>query len=186
MSEECLYYAPKHYLTENTDWPTAAICNDMSMEARTLALMEGPYGRCVYHCDNDVVDHQVVNMEFDNGVTVAFTMSAFTKECTRTIKLMGTSGEIHGHMGINEIKVIDFKTDKTDTIQFENIQGGHHGGDLGIMQDFVRLVQSNGALKGLTSADISVQSHIMAFAAEKARLTGSVVDIEAYMKELKE
>lgn len=93
VSDECLYYAPDHYLTEDTNWPTSAISDDMSYDARYQALLEGPYGRCVYHCDNDVVDHQVVNMEFANSVTVAFTMSAFTRDVSRTIKLMGTRGK---------------------------------------------------------------------------------------------
>lgn len=92
-ADKCLYYAPNQYLTENTDWPTSAISDDPSYEARLNALKEGPYGRCVYHCDNDVVDHQVVNLEFANSVTIAFTMSAFTKDVSRTLKLMGTTGK---------------------------------------------------------------------------------------------
>lgn len=66
-------------MTEDTNWPTSAISDDMSYDARYKALLEGPYGRCVYHCDNDVVDHQVVNLEFANTVTAAFTMSAFAR-----------------------------------------------------------------------------------------------------------
>ena len=69
VSDQCLYYAPDLYLTEDTNWPTSAISDDMSYDARYKALLEGPYGR-VYHCDNDVVDHQVVNLEFANTVTV--------------------------------------------------------------------------------------------------------------------
>ena len=93
VSDQCLYYAPDLYLTEDTNWPTSAISDDMSYDARYKALLEGPYGRRVYHCDNDVVDHQVVNLEFANTVTVAFTMSAFTRDVSRTIKLMGTRGK---------------------------------------------------------------------------------------------
>ena len=69
------------------------------------ALKDGPYGRCVYHCDNDVVDHQVVNLEFDNGVTASMTMCAFTNKCERIINLMGTKGQIRGNMEENEIIV---------------------------------------------------------------------------------
>ena len=75
-------------------------------------MREGPYGRCVYHCDNDVVDHQVVNMEFENEVTAVFTMCAFTNEMGRTIKLMGTEGEIRGHMEKNQIELIEFGASK--------------------------------------------------------------------------
>lgn len=183
--KECLYYAPKTYLTENTNWPTAAICDDMSIEGRTKALKEGPYGKCVYHCDNDVVDHQVINMEFENDVTVAFTMCAFTKTCSRTLKLMGTKGEIRAHMEKNEIELLDFSSEKPEIINLEDASSGHGGGDHGLMRDFVRLVQKDGAEKGRTSADVSVQSHVMAYAAEKSRLEDVVVDIKEYVKQLK-
>lgn len=63
----CPYDAGKIYLTDNVGWPTEMLTTDLSREGRLKALREGPYGRCVYHCDNDVVDRQVVNLEFDNG-----------------------------------------------------------------------------------------------------------------------
>lgn len=180
--KECPYYAPKVYLTENTDWPTSVISNDISMEARTRALIEGPYGRCVFHCDNDVVDHQVVNIEFANEVTAAFTMCAFTNDCCRTIKLMGTEGEIRASDRNNEIEVYSFIKGACETIRLDKSQYGHGGGDYGIMHDFVRLVAEDCAKKGRTAADISVQSHLMAFAAEKSRLEGRVVDIGELQK----
>ena len=74
------------------------------------ALRSGPYGRCVYHCDNDVVDHQVVNLEFENGVTASFTMCAFTWEGSRTVKIMGALGQITGDVEENEIQVVSFAT----------------------------------------------------------------------------
>lgn len=150
VSDQCLYYAPDLYLTEDTNWPTSAISDDMSYDARYKALLEGPYGRCVYHCDNDVVDHQVVNLEFANTVTAAFTMSAFTRDVSRTIKLMGTRGEIRGAMEKNEIEIIHFGSGKIERISFEDRGGhvGHGGGDMGLIKDFLRLVQSGEAIKG--------------------------------------
>lgn len=186
--KDCLFYAPRFYLTEYTGWPTSAISNDTSFEAREKALQEGPYGRCVYHCDNNVVDHQVVNIEFANEVTAAFTMCAFTNEETsRTIKLMGTRGEIRGSMSKNEIEITDFLTRKREIVSFndENGSNGHGGGDNGIIRDFVRLLQDDRQGASLTSADISVQSHLMAFAAEKSRLEKRVVNMDEYIKELK-
>lgn len=181
---ECPYYAPKQYLTDNTDWPASVISNDTSLEARTNALKTGPYGRCVYKCDNNVVDHQVVNIEFENGVTAAFTMCAFTYECSRTIKLMGTKGEIRGTMEKDEIEIIDFNTGRRDTIKLKKSVYGHSGGDFGIMRNFVRMVRDNELNNGLTSADVSVQSHLMAFAAEKSRLEGKVISLSEYEKSL--
>lgn len=184
--DECMYNAAKLYLTENTDWPTSVISVETSMEARIKALEEGPYGRCVYRCDNNVVDHQVVNMEFANEVTAVFTMCAFTNDNNRTIKLMGTKGEIRGAIDKYEIEVTDFSSQRKDIIYLKemNSKAGHHGGDEALTRDFVRLVQRNGVTEGLTSANISVQSHLMAFAAEKSRLEGEVVYLQDYIESI--
>ncbi|MBB6674530.1 Gfo/Idh/MocA family protein [Cohnella nanjingensis] len=181
----CLYYAPNTYLTDNTDWPTSVISNDMSYKARAAALMTGPYGRCVYHCDNDVVDHQVVNLEFANEVTAAFTMSAFTNENHRTIKLMGTRGEIRGAMDKNEIEIIRFGRSENELITLEGIDGhiGHGGGDSLMIANFISSI-SDGSGERRTSAQASVQSHLMAFAAEQSRLTHQVIDMNRYTNEL--
>ncbi|MEC0230281.1 Gfo/Idh/MocA family protein [Paenibacillus alba] len=182
VSDQCLYYAPNVYLTDDIYWPTSAISDDLSLEARTKALQEGPYGRCVYHCDNDVVDHQVVNLAFANEVTAAFTMSAFTNDCSRTLKLMGTKGEIRGAMEKNEIEVIDFATGTAMQISLEIPGGhiGHGGGDFGLIRDFIKLVQQDSKGDGLTSAAQSVQSHLMAFAAERSRLDRKVVALKEF------
>jgi predicted dehydrogenase len=186
VADDCLYYAPKYYLTEDTNWPTSAISDDLSYSARYKALEEGPYGRCVYHCDNDVVDHQVVNMEFANSVTVAFTMSAFTRDVSRTIKLMGTKGEVRGAMEKNEIEVIHFGSGKVERISFEDMGGhvGHGGGDMGLLKDFLKLVREDGKSQGLTSASQSVQSHLMAFAAEQSRMDGNSVNLKDFAKSI--
>nr|WP_220376792.1 hypothetical protein [Paenibacillus taihuensis] len=83
---------------EREDWAGLAIgkvvSDDISREAVMHELRVGPYGRCVYRCDNNVVDHQVVNLEFANDVTIVFTMCAFTMEGGRTMNMMGTGGQI--------------------------------------------------------------------------------------------
>jgi len=180
-ADDCLYYAPNVYLDDKSGWMALAISDDHSREARLKALQEGPYGRCVYHCDNDVVDHQVVNMEFANEVTVAFTMSAFTQDCSRTIKLMGTKGEIRGAMEKNEIELTRFGGEP-ELISLEAPGGhaGHGGGDYGLMRDFLNLVRSGGQTESLTSAAKSVQSHLMAFAAEQSRLERRVIEMKEY------
>lgn len=182
--DQCAYYAPRLYLTENTDWPTSAISNDHTYEARVKALEEGPYGRCVYHCDNNVVDHQVVSLEFANGVTAAFTMCAFTNEISRTIKLMGTEGELRGAMEKNIIEIRNFSTGMVEEIHIPEAQSGHNGGDDGLVSDFVNLLRTGRA--GMKyAADDSVESHIMAFAAEKSRVEQKTVDLEDYIDSLK-
>jgi len=187
VADTCAYYAPKSYLTGEAGWPISVISDDSSMPALLKALQEGPYGRCVYHCDNDVVDHQVVTMEFANEVTAAFTMCAFTGDVSRTIKLMGTKGEIRGivNRDTSEIEIFDFpsKAHKIITLRSEGGPQGHGGGDFGVMRDFIRLVRTDDRAEGLTSAAISVQSHLMAFAAEQSRLERKVINMEEFCRQ---
>jgi predicted dehydrogenase len=182
VADTCPYYAPKWYLTPEPTWMAKAASDDPSYESRYKALQEGPYGRCVYHCDNDVVDHQVVNLEFANEVTAMFTMTAFTEESNRTLKLMGTTGEIRGHMEKNEIEIIRFGSGRRDVIKLGDPGGhaGHGGGDYALMRDFLRVVRSDGQSEGLTSASKSVQSHLMAFAAERSRLEKRVIHLKEF------
>lgn len=156
---------------------------DTSTEGLLKALRTGPYGRCVYHCDNDVVDHQVVNLEFEGGATASFTMCAFTYEEGRNIKVMGTKGEITGRSDSNRLEYVTYLEKAKHTIEV-NPEGGHMGGDLGIMRDFVQQVASDGEIEGRTSAARSVESHLVALAAEKARLEKRVVNMDEYAAEL--
>jgi len=180
---ECPYFAPKLYLN-GPDWLRLPVSNQMTDEAVLKALKKGPYGRCVYHCDNDVVDHQVVIIEFENEMTAAFTMTGFTHEITRTIKIMGTKGEIRGHMDKQEIEVYTFGNDIPESIHLESPDYGHNGGDYGIMKAFVRLIET-GDNTSVTSDEASVMSHLLAFAAEKSRIESKTIDFNSYVKEIK-
>lgn len=186
VADTCEYYAPNLYLTDHIGWPTNAIADDMSYDGRVKALEEGPYGRCVFHCDNDVVDHQVVNMEFANDVTASFTMSAFTQGISRTLKLMGTKGEIRAAMEKEEIEILRFDTGDKKPISLNKSEGmaGHGGGDGGIVGDFIRQLKNGESSDSITSAKNSLQSHLMAFAAEESRLTKQVIDMQAYNRRI--
>lgn len=169
--EECPYAAQKIYLGANTSWPVDVITTDLSIEGRLKALKEGPWGRCVYQCDNDVVDHQTVHARFKNGVIATFTMSGFTMETHRELRLMGTQGELKGDMEKGIINITQFSSRDTKTIQIETKREGHSGSDELFVADFVRLVHNN-ILNGETSVSTSLQSHFMALAAEESRLAG--------------
>jgi predicted dehydrogenase len=182
VEHECPYSAIKLYYNDKDEWPAKVVALEPSREARLKALQEGPYGRCVYHCDNDVVDHQVANLLFDNEVTVAFTMTAFTNEISRTFKLMGTTGEIRGNHKRNEIEIIHFSGNR-EVIHPERVEGGHDGADTLIMRDFIRQVRHQSV--GRTSAMESARSHLITFAAEHSRMTGKTVVMEDYIRELK-
>src|SRR5699024_7297477 len=140
-SEACPYYAPKIYLTGETEWPVDVLTTDLTEEGIRKALEEGPYGRCVYHCDNDVVDHQVVNMEYEGGVTSSFTMTAFTARINRELKIMGTRGQITADMNARKIVLERFGQEARE-IPYEEEgwdQFGHGGGDFGIVKNFLEL-----------------------------------------------
>lgn len=179
---DCMFYAPRVYLRENSGFSSTVISVDTSEQGRINALRDGPYGRCVYKCDNDVVDHQVLNLEFENGVTVGFSMCGFTNEFARTMRLMGTQGEIVGSLEENELEITDFASGTREVIHLNPYQDRHSGGDYGIMRDFISSI--NGAGQELTKVTGAVDSHIIGFAAEESRRQGRVVTIEEYMKEL--
>lgn len=178
---ETIYNAPDMYTNRIDKWRHISLSSDP--KERMKALKNGRFGRCPYHCDNDVVDHQVVNMEFKNQVTVAFTMSAFTNETSRTFKMMGTKGEITGSTAKNELEVQLFSGRK-DTITPEKVKGGHNGGDTMIMKDFIRQIKSGKRDDSLTSAEESAKSHLIGFAAEESRLTGKTINVDDYVQSL--
>ena len=173
----CPYYAPALYLDmSRTGWPVDVITTDMSEEGRRKALEEGPYGRCVYRCDNDVVDRQVVNLEFDGGAVATFTMTGLTADFCRQLKIFGTQGQIEANMGTKEIVLQRFgEQKKVMPIAATGDSSGHGGGDYGIVSDFVRILRDGGESR--SSATVSLQSHLICFAAEKSRTEHIVVEL---------
>ena len=180
----CPYSAVKIYLGRvrrgETGWPVNVLTPDVTVEGVTEALRTGPYGRCVYGCDNDVVDHQVVNLLFANGATASFTMTAFTRQRDRETHIFGTHGEIYGNG--STIQIYDFLTDQTETIQTDrasdgSILTGHGGGDYGIMQRFVTALSTGDRSQILSGPDETLETHLMVFAAEAARREGRVAPV---------
>ncbi|CAK4674095.1 hypothetical protein LEN26_002795 [Aphanomyces euteiches] len=165
----------------NTSWPLSVLHETPTVETITEALRTGPYGRCVYDCDNDVVDNQVVNFQFADGATASFTMVAFTEAtCVRTTKVFGTKGEITAdgetirHFDFHTRVVTEYKpTVATTSTKLR----GHGGADYYLIENFVQGVRSNDPSVLLTGADESLQSHLMVFAAEEARRTDRVVHL---------
>lgn len=181
--DECPYDAVKCYIDDpkmgikhgNTGWPVNIVALDPTLEKVTEALKEGPYGRCVYHCDNDVVDHQVVNLELEEGVTINFTMSAFTGRCYRYLKIMGTRGCIEGHMDKNLVVYEPFGGEKVeiDITKLGESLAGHGGGDYRMMDRFIELMQNPEANKSMgTTIERSIESHVVALLAEESRING--------------
>lgn len=180
--DNCPFYAPRFYLEHPkalSDGFAKVVSLDMDRDTMLKALAEGPYGKCVYHCENNVVDHQIVNMEYENGVTASLTMCAFTNKCERTINLMGTRGQIKGNMEENQLEVVDFVSGNTTVVKLNTPQKGHSGSDVSMMKHFVELVSSDGKKSNVGAATEAVESHLIALAAEESRLENG---ISIYMK----
>lgn len=180
---QCPYSAKKIYLGAlargERGWPVDVVAPEPTIASVTAALANGPYGRCVYECDNDVVDHQVVSLWFEKDKSATFTMTAFNKAAHRKTRIFGTRGELFGDG--EKIEHFDFLTDQTKVISTEtgdaSILGGHGGGDYGLMDRFVRAVARDDASFILSGVDESLESHRMVFAAERARREHRVVDL---------
>lgn len=181
--EGCPYDAYKIYLTNretgvlngHTGWPCDILTLHPDEQSIRAALADGPYGRCVYRCDNDVVDHQIVNLELEHGQTVSFTMCAFTKKGGRTLRIMGTHGDIHADMHDNTIDVepFDGPAEHIDVRTLADNLTGHAGGDIRMVEEFLEMLASGGQPSGtLSTLEASVESHLAALAAEESRKDG--------------
>ncbi len=179
----CPYSAKKIYFGRlakgHTGWPVDVLTPDPTVETVTQALREGPYGRCVYDCDNDVVDHQVVNMEFQGGLTATFTMTGFNQGGGRKTNIFGTTGEIYGDG--SRIELFDFLTAARTEVDLKSsdasLLGGHGGGDFGLIHGFISAVATGDRSHILSGPDETLESHLMVFAAERARAEGRVVEV---------
>ncbi len=187
VEDECPFYAPRIYAGPDGAWPRAVISETQTVEARMEALRSGPYGRCVYHCDNDVVDHQVIAMEMESGVSVSMTFVGHSPREGRTLRIDGSRATLRGKFIAREyeIQILDHVTNRTETLAIEGARSGHGGGDYGIMKAFIGALRSN-SIETLTSARNSMESHLMAFAAEQARLEGSVVQMADYRRRVEQ
>lgn len=190
--ENCPYDAEKIYITDKktgvahgkTDWPLDVLALHPSMETIMEAIKKGPYGRCVYHCDNNVVDHQVVNLNMTDGSAISHTMSAFTGTGSRYAKFMGTMGEVIADMSKNTIQITPFgkPTETIDVTKLADDFSGHGGGDNRMVEEFMdMLINETAPTVRTTLLEQSVESHYCALAAEESRLKdGAVVELDSY------
>ena len=179
----CPYSAKKIYLDRvaagETEWPALVLHHEPTLASIEEALRTGPYGRCVYRCDNDVVDHQVLACQFAKGRTATFTMTAFTSFRGRNTRIFGTAGEICGDG--EKIELFDFlsrqwKEVATDPLPETSLRG-HGGGDYGLMDSFISASAKADQSLVLSGPAESLETHAMVFAAEKARLENRVVEL---------
>jgi predicted dehydrogenase len=185
--DTCPFYAPRLYLNSGPAfWISSYFSHATNPEESWQQLHTSPYSRCVFDCDNDVVDHQVVSLALEKDITINFCMNGFNKDDIRTMKLVGTKGELRAHMGKNEIEWSDFLHGDTEVYTPGSQAGGHYGGDPNLIYTFCQAVRHNDHTRIRTSADVSLTSHLLAFAAEQARKTELVIDFQSYCAQLTE
>ena len=190
VGDTCIYNSVKLYLESDSNWFRSAATKLVKSTDEDVkkSLLESNYGKCVFHCDNDVVDHQTVNMLFEDDVTVTFTMNAFNTG-GRYINIYGTKGEIRAALkGDAPIRVYDIVSKETEEIPSsgtDGVLGGHGGGDAGIVRTLYSYMVGEYNGVSVPTIEESCYNHLITFAAEHARNTGTVVDVEEYINGLK-
>ena len=191
MAAECPYNAVKlYYDDKDNDWFRNAATGIVSPTDDEVAhaLRTTQYGKCVFKCDNNVVDHQVVNLEFEDGTVVDFNMSAFNKG-GRYIRVMGTKGEILNRNTDGILELYKFEDGSKTLIDIktygDTIVSGHGGGDEGIVHALYDYLTTGVITEQLSEIGISVKNHMIAFAAEESRHTGKVVNVKEYIENIR-
>lgn len=193
VKRDCPYDAEAIYLDNDrfgarkghTGWPLNVLTEIPTEESVTEALRTGPYGRCVYDCDNNVVDHQVVNLNMTDGSTMSFSMNGHTADFARHSQFCGTRGEVKVTMGaldldddFIEVTVFgpEFQTRRFQASELADDFSGHGGGDLVMVEEFLDILLGNREESpSITSLERSLESHYCALAAERSRLSGGEV-----------
>lgn len=145
---------------------------------KSLSDKNNLYSRCVFECDNDVCDHQMVNMLFEGGVTVSLNSVAFTEDLKRHINVYCEKGSICDD-GNGNLIVEKFGEEPKEVI-IEYPKGGyahHSGGDVGIMKEFIDYVKTGKMTKSITDISVSTLSHKIGFLAEESRKDGGNIRV---------
>ncbi len=172
FGDTCVYNAVKLYTEGQARYFVHKFECGYTDESIIEALKTNPYGRCIYRCDNDVCDHQVASVEFEGGITAVFTVSAFSQDNTRTIKIMGSKGEIGGCMETGVLVLKRFSDMSEETFHITHDGTKHCGGDGGLMEHFAKLLNNE------SYQDKWVfKAHKAVFAAEKSRRLGRSVEL---------
>lgn len=158
-------------------WPLSVVADSASREDVLEALRKGPYGRCVYHCDNNVVDHQVVLMQFEDNISVSLTMHGHSHIEYRTTRIEGSQATLLGEFGLGGacLEIRHHRSGKRVRIPTGSETGqGHGGGDEALMAAFVHSLRA-GSPEGLTMGRQSLEGHLLAFISERTRLEGRTI-----------
>jgi predicted dehydrogenase len=174
---ECPHHAPRFYARAHDFWPWNDVDPRPDAEARLAALRTGPYGVCVYGAENDVADRQTALFEFEGGVQGTLVVDGFSSRPERAIRVQGTRAELRGVFERGEIEVLHYGRLEPERIRVPVELVGHGGGDEGLLDHFTDLVARGAHHEVLASGRASLESHLMGFAAERARLERRLVSL---------
>lgn len=175
--EGCPFSAKKMYLKEE-QFINNAVHIKPTMENIEAILKEGPYGKCVFYCDNDVSDNLTSIFKFDNKVTANFNINAFTSDSDKKIRLFFKNGEVEASFKDREIKIKKFLNDEVNIIKIEE-----EDVDEKLFLDFIDRVANKNYDSCVSSVGEVIQSHVATFAAEFANVSESVVDVKSFFND---
>lgn len=189
IAEQCEYDAKKMYV-EYDKWGYYVReyldnFEDRDSKERLLWSLgeNNPYGKCVWKCDNNIVDHQTVIIEFEDGCTVSHNLLGATAKPERTIHIIGTKGEIYGEMEGKtyyirkpDMTQPDLYSEEKVTINVDT--SGHGGGDARLAEDFIEFIKGGTTSISTTDLGDSIYGHLIGFNAHEAMMDKKVVKIE--------
>lgn len=169
---KCAFSAKKIYYERRSWLGHFDLSGDKQEQGEQILsyLRTSDYGRCVFHSDNNQPDHFVMNMQFEDNITASFSMEALTSYGGRRTRIMGTKGDLVGDMG--SFVITDFLTGKKE--EWNGGVGGHGGGDLRLVRDMLLAVDKGNEAYLTSNIEASIESHVMGFKGEEARLKGSI------------
>lgn len=177
----CVYRAQDIYLSQRGDFFANYFTTKVHTKENVVGdLRHSQYDKCVFRCDNDVVDHEVTILRFAGGKTACHTMTAFSSEIYRDLKIHGTKAELVGNVEENKLELRPFgaPAEEIDIDLSAVTVGGHMGGDFFMMENVYKALNGE-PTEGITYLAASIESHLMCFAAEESRLhVGKTVPIK--------
>ncbi len=192
LESNCIYNAKRYAKDLRNSWLTQIYDGDINDTDERIFnwLKNSNWGRCVYNCSNNSLDHQVVSMEFENGSTGTFTMTAF--ETGRHIQLYGTKGVLKGGETLSkhynsDLIFIPHKGEIQKFLLSNNNMNSNlrKDRDERLMKALHQEMTKADDLDISTNISNSVHSHVIAFAAERARVNKTVVSISSFELENK-
>lgn len=194
LVDECVYSTKRLYIDHPDRWSfyvwdaLEGIENPTIEDKIALMKTDNPYARCIYKCDNNVVDHQSVLVNFASGATGTHNMVGGSAEPRRNIHIIGTKGEIFGNFEESKFTVLkinpspDAHNEECDVEEVDlritgdmvGAYGGHGGGDERLAEDFVKFIKGEKPSLACTSIFDSVAGHLCVYLADKSRESGGM------------